>query len=607
MRFPTFSIISQAVGVLPKEDRPKIVLVSLLQVILGFMDLLGVAIIGIMGALAVTGIQSKEPGSRVFAFLEFMGLDGVELRNQVAILAIIAALVLMTRTFFSILITRKVFFFLSHRGAAISANLTSKLLSRDLLFIQSQSTQQTLFALTSGVNTLTLGVLGNATTLLSDLSLLIIIAIGLFLVDPLIAISTILIFGGLGVLLYLRFNVKAQKLGLVHSNQTIESNQEILEVLGSFRELFVRDRRNYYSKKIAKSRHKLAVSTAEMQFLPNVSKYVIESGVVLGGMIVGGIQFLIQDAAQAVAALSVFLASGTRIAPAIMRLQHSAISLRSSAGSANSTIKMIESLAGTAPIENFGFEFDVRHSGFVGSVILNNVSFKYPLKNDFAIKDVSLQVFPGEFVAIVGPSGAGKTSLVDILLGLLKVSEGEVLISGKSTVLAIQNWPGAISYVPQEIYISNASIEENVTFGYPREVVNEKNIWEALEVAQLKEFVETLPEGLATFVGERGTRISGGQRQRLGIARALFTKPKLLVLDEASSALDGPTEAELSLAFQRVRGDVTVIMIAHRLSTVRNADKVIYMEKGQIKSVGTFEEVRVSVPNFDKQAFLMGL
>ena len=601
------SVILRSLKVLPKSDKPKVIVVALLQVFLGFMDLLGVAVIGILGALAITGIQSKEPGNRVSGFLNLIGLDGVEFQKQVAVLALLAAFVLIIRTIFSVIITRKVFFFLSHRGAAISANLTSRLLSRDLLFIQSQSTQQTLFSLTTGVNSVTLGILGNATTLLADSSLLFIMAIGLFIVDPMIAVSTLGLFGGLGLILYLRMNVKAQTLGSENSTLAIQSNQQIIEVLDSYRELVVRNRRDYYSRQIAKIRHQLAETTAELQFMPNISKYVIESGVVLGAIVVSGIQFLLQDAANAVATLSVFLASGTRIAPAIMRLQHGAIALRSSVGAANTTLELIDTLSDTEPIESTTDEINVDHIGFSAEVQIEGVYLKYPTMDKYALNNVTLNILPGESVAIVGPSGAGKTSLVDVLLGVLPISSGSISISGKSPAVAISTWPGAISYVPQDITISNATLGENISLGYPIDSVNHPYLWDAIEVAQLTDFVKSLPESLETFVGERGTKISGGQRQRLGIARAMYTKPKLLVLDEATSSLDGQSESDISDAIQKLRGDVTVVMIAHRLSTVRNVDKVVYMESGKILAIGTFEEVRSKVPDFDSQAALMGL
>ena len=431
--------------------------------------------------------------------------------------------------------------------------------------------------------------------------------IGLFIVDPIIAISTLGLFGGLGLILYLRMNVKAQSLGSENSSLAIQSNQQIIEVLDSYRELVVRNRRDYYSRQIAKVRHQLAETTAELQFMPNISKYVIESGVVLGAIVVSGIQFLFQDAAHAVATLSVFLASGTRIAPAIMRLQQGAIALRSSIGSANATLEMIDSLSETQPIESTTDDVKVDHLGFGAEVLIEGAYLKYPSMDRYALTDVTLKIFPGESIAIVGPSGAGKTSLVDVLLGVLPVSRGIILISGKSPDNAISSWPGAISYVPQDVTISNASLGENVSLGYPSETVNKDYVWDALDIAQLTQFVKDLPDGLETLVGERGTKISGGQRQRLGIARALYTKPKLLVLDEATSSLDGQTESDISDAIQKLRVDVTVVMIAHRLSTVRNADKVVYMKDGAIIAAGTFEEVRAQVPDFDSQASLMGL
>jgi ABC-type bacteriocin/lantibiotic exporter with double-glycine peptidase domain len=172
---------------------------------------------------------------------------------------------------------------------------------------------------------------------------------------------------------------------------------------------------------------------------------------------------------------------------------------------------------------------------------------------------------------------------------------------------AIKLWPGAIGYVPQDVMISNGTIRQNVCLGYSSSEVEEDDIWQALEVAQLAEFIRELPEGLDTPVGDRGTKLSGGQRQRLGIARAMFTKPKLLVLDEATSSLDGTTEASISEAVHNLKGGVTIVMIAHRLSTVKESDVIHYLAKGKLEMSGTFDELRSNIPEFDKQAQLMGI
>ena len=214
---------------------------------------------------------------------------------------------------------------------------------------------------------------------------------------------------------------------------------------------------------------------------------------------------------------------------------------------------------------------------------------------------------PGTAYIITGESGAGKTTLVDALLGVLEPDLGKISISGYKPLEAIAKWPGAISYLPQDILISNGTIRENVTLGYPSEIVSDELVWNALKLAKLDVFVSGLPKGLHTYVGDRGTQISGGQRQRLGIARAMLTMPKLLVLDEATSALDGETELGITEAISDLHGKVSIIMIAHRLSTIRNADVVYYMDKGLVITKGSFDEVRKLVPDFDHQAELMGL
>ena len=249
----------------------------------------------------------------------------------------------------------------------------------------------------------------------------------------------------------------------------------------------------------------------------------------------------------------------------------------------------------------------MNYNDFSGTIKVSGISLRYPEKSRFALHDVNLEIAQGESVAIVGPSGAGKTSLVDVLLGILPVNSGEVLISGIPTLDAISKWPGAIAYVPQNVTIWDTSLMKNLTVGYPEDFTDVDSIWDALEIAQLSDFVKTLPNGLNTNVGERGAKISGGQRQRLGIARALYTRPKLLILDEATSSLDGQSEFDLSNSIQKLKGSVTVVMIAHRLSSVRFVDKVVYMEDGEIKALGDFNSVRRLIPNFEKQASLMGL
>ena len=258
-------------------------------------------------------------------------------------------------------------------------------------------------------------------------------------------------------------------------------------------------------------------------------------------------------------------------------------------------------------IENIDDTVDLVHEGFKSIIQMTNVSLTYPGKKNPAISDVTLTIPPGASVAFVGPSGAGKTTIIDVLLGVLNPDKGSVLISGLPPLLAVAKWPGAVSYVPQDVVIATGTIRENVALGYPLEYATDKLVLSALKVAHLDKFISGLSNGVDTQVGERGAKISGGQRQRLGIARAVFTHPHLLVLDEATSSLDGETEAGISDAIHSLRGSTTVVMSAHRLSTVRNVDIVVYLSEGKVLATGTFDEVRNAVPDFDRQAKLMGL
>lgn len=601
------SVIAKAIQILPRSDHPRIVAITLFQIGLGFLDLLGVAAMGVLGALAVTGVQSQQPGNRVSEVLEILGISGLSFQNQVAFLGLLAASILVFRTILSVVITKKILSFLSRRSALITSSLVARLLSQSIIKVQEKTVQETTYALTAGVTSITLGVLGSAVTVVADSSLLLIMLIGLFIVDPLIAFTTILFFGFLGLALYKIMNVRAHRLGYLNSELAVACNEKIVEVLESYRESVVRNRRDYYSRQIGAIRLRHSDVLAEMQFMPNVSKYVIESGMVVGAVFIAGAQFAMQDARHAVAALSVFLAAGTRIAPAIMRLQQSLIQIRNSMGSAMPTLEVINSLANINQIENTSDMLITNHVGFTAEIKSKAVTFTYPNKEKHALKNISFQVSAGQSIAIVGPSGAGKTTLVDVILGVLQPDNGSVLISGKIPLETIAEWPGAISYVPQDVRISNTSFRNNVALGYPTEVAVDDLVWQALEVAQLADFVRGLPQGIDTQVGERGTKISGGQRQRLGIARAVFTKPKLLVLDEATSSLDGQTEADISDSINKLKGSVTVLIVAHRLSTVRNCDQVIYMDKGEILFQGSFSQVRSAVPDFDRQAELMGL
>ncbi len=603
----TSTFLAQSLELIPRRDKKRILQLSVIQSSLGLLDLAGVASIGMLTALTVNGVQSRPPGDRVTSVLNFLQLDSFSFQVQVILLATLALGALVGRTLLSIWFARKTLRFLSRISANISSSLVSKLLAQPLLTIQKRTTSETIHSITAGVGSIILGMISVSVSLLADLSLLIVLSAGLLFLNPAIALSTLVVFGVIGYGMYWLQHKRATRLGRDFTEISIARDGRIMEVLASYRELIVRDRRKYYSKEIEKQTTSLADLQAEMSFLPQVNKYVVEITVIVGTFLISAVQFAIQDLSHAVSTLAVFSAASARIAPSVIRIQQSVLLMKSSTSSAAPTLSLIQELNHLSPDSSPSLPLDTQHRDFLGEVTVNSLNFSYTNSKKQTIQNMSFEILPGEFVAIVGPSGAGKTTLADLILGVIEPDSGEVFISGIPSNLAIKKWPGAIAYVPQDVLIVRGSVLENVSLGYPITEGTERLALQSLKIAELNDFVNQLPNGLASEMGERGAKISGGQRQRLGLARALFTNPKLLVLDEATSSLDGETEAKIARQISDLRGQTTLIVIAHRLSTVRSADKVIYMNDGLIESIGTFNEVRNAIPDFDKQAALMGL
>jgi ABC-type multidrug transport system fused ATPase/permease subunit len=601
------SVLRRCLYLLSDRDRRKLKVVVLVQLLSSFLDLLGVALIGALGALTVIGLGGGAPGDRITYFLKLLRLQDQSFQSQALILGVLAALVLVLRTVLSVVLTRKTLFFLSRRGADISEKLMLKLFNQEYLDLSKNSAQDTLYAVTTGINIMMMGVLATSITMLVDFTLLLVISAGLLFIDPVISVLTFSIFALVGFLIYRLLGVRAKNLGKTNTDLSIKSSSLILEGINSYRENLVGGKRFFLVTQINKLRSAIVDTYAEIQFMPYIGKFIIEGAVVIGGLLLCGTQFLLTDAKHAVATMAVFLMAGTRIAPAVLRIQQGAVQIKMNIGAAAPTLALLDNLA-----ENPGLSPQIDYLNqtpdtFVADIELKDVYLTYPGSSRPSLRNVELEIKHGEFIALVGSSGAGKTSLADVILGVIQPSQGSVSISGLEPREAINRWPGSIGYVPQETSIIAGTLRQNITYGFPEASISDSQVWNALKTAQLDDLVSQLPQGLDTEILEAGKSLSGGQRQRLGIARALFSSPKLLVLDEATSSLDGQTEFDISNAILSLRGDMTIITIAHRLATVRNADLVVYLDKGQILAIGDFETVRKKIPNFDNQAKLMGL
>jgi ABC-type multidrug transport system fused ATPase/permease subunit len=602
-----FTEIKKVLLLLEKKDRLKLFLVLIINSFLAFLDLIGVALIGITSAILIRGLQGLAAGDQVTRFLELLNLDGLPQQSLLILLGGSAIFFFILKTILSVYFLRRTLRYMSIRNAQISSSLVSKMLNRPVEKIFSKPIQHQIYNVTGGVERLIGGAVTSLLIIASDLVLLLVILVGLMLVDPITSIGTFFVFTGIAFLLYFLLHKRVAILNTKSAYQSIYFDQKVSEGINSFRDLFIKGGREFYVNEIRKTKMQLAGYDAEIKFIPNISKYTIEISVILGIAVIAGIQFYLFDSNRAIAVISVFLAASTRIAPAIIRLQQNVIAVKSSLSAAKPTFELIDELNGVEELERTETVITTNHADFSPRVKLSNLKFIYSDATDETIQDISLEIGEGKFIAFVGPSGGGKSTLIDLILGLLAPSSGSITISGLKPVDAIKKWPGSIGYVPQDVFVENSTVKDNICLGFNPDSVPDELVWEALQMADLSDFVKGLEGQLSYRISDAGKNLSGGQRQRLGIARALLTKPKIVIFDEATSALDAETENRVSESILKLTGECTVIFIAHRLSVVRSADMIYYIDKGKIVSQGSFEELRKLNADFNNQANFMGI
>ena len=593
-------IVRMCFKLVSRQEIFKLKLVALAQFGLSVVDLLSVAALGLVGSLTVYGIQSKDAEGNILAILRFLSLDSLAFQSQVGIIGGLAASMLVVRTIISSFIQFKTLRFLSLRSATITTRLISKLLNQKLNEINKRTSQENLFAVTTGVHLVTVGVIGTIVGIFSDISLLLVLVFGLMTLDPSTSIFTAVYFSVLGFILYFFSHRRAQIWARQETVLNINGNSKILEALFSFREMYTKGRKGWYHNQIARSRYEIAINQAKLSFLPNVSKYVLEIGLVVGGLSISAVQFLIKDASAAIASVSIFVVAAGRVAPAVLRLQQSLVVIKQNISGAKVTLDLIQEYGSSEDLSD-DMPFDLIHDGFLAAISIQNINFRFDGKEKDFFSNFSLEVHAGEFIGLIGPSGSGKTTLVDLLLGILSVNSGQIEIAGKKPNEAIRMWPGAIAYVPQEVFLIQGSILQNVTLGYDNSDIDVSRVEQCLKQAELWGYVSGLPRGVNSEIGERGSNLSGGQRQRIGIARALYSNPKLLILDEATSALDWETEKDINDTLLKFKGEKTIVVIAHRLASIVRADRLIYLDKGTVVADGTIEAVRAKVASFDRQ------
>ena len=441
-------------------------------------------------------------------------------------------------------------------------------------------------------------------TLLGEaLSFVTVIAV-LAVAQPVIAVIALAYLGLLGAFLYFWVTRRSRQAGAVNLRYSLSSSRLITEMIGALKEVTLRNKLDEVSEVVRENRRHATRARSNAIFLGQVPRYVLESGLVGGFVIVGIAGFLMDGIAGATTAVALFALAGFRIAPSVVRFQSILSQMTVATPHAEAVLEEIRS--SEAGVSHLADRPALPLPDEPATLTLNRVGFRYAPDLPEVIRDVDVEIRFGSSVAFVGSSGAGKSTIIDLILGLIEPTAGDIAIDGTSLSDVTTAWRGRVGYVPQEVSLFDATIAQNVALSW-RGGIDEDRVIDSLKRAQLLDFVMGRDGGIHARVGERGLSLSGGQRQRLGIARALYSDPLVLVMDEATSALDTATEAAVSASIRALHGSLTVITVAHRLATVLDADRIFFMRNGLVAAQGTFDELVAVEPEFANQARLAGL
>lgn len=589
----------------PKE-RSKWVFLTLLRSLLAILDVAGVLAIGFV--LTSTAIFLTE-GSSPDRVLQFGGLSIPAVTAQTLPwvgLAILSAFLL--KAVLSIKIIKTTAHFVATIEAKAALAIATRVFGSGLEQARLRSREEMSFAIQFGSPAAFNGLLNSTSTLIAEGSLFVLISLGFLTVDPWATVSAVIYFGAVGLAIHYFIGTLMQRAGTQATESTIRANAAIGDLIAVFRELIVIGRRDTYIQKIYKSRVSAAESVANQIYLNGMPRYIIETALLVGVASFILSQALMADIVSAAGTVGVFLAGGFRITAAMLPLQSALLSIKGILPMAD---KAHELLSG--PSSTFGNPKNqattlqsLADSAYESPVTVNfrNVSFSYSNSAHPTLKNLSLEIRAGQQVAFIGPSGAGKSTIADLICGVLSPTQGVVTLSGGERKLE-DGGDYSVSYVPQKPGLVTGTIAENVALGITLDNLDEDRVWDAIERAHLGNVVRSLPDGIRSSLGNYQDGLSGGQIQRLGLARALYSRPGLLVMDEATSALDAESEAEVAKALDEMRGEVTVVLIAHRLNTVQRADQVFLVHEGEIAGSGKFQDLRKQDPSIERLVQLM--
>lgn len=560
-----------------KQKKELLILTILLAIGLGF-EMLGLGVlIPVVSILLTDDIATKFPA--LVPVLRFLGNPDKQ-HLVIIVMAFLVFIYLAKSTFLLFLSWRQ-----SKFAADLSADLSKRLfagyLYQPYAFHLDRNSSEFLRNIKDEIYQFTY--VSQAVIALSlELSVIVGAVLMLFLVEPFGALMITLSFLLLAGVYYKLFQRRIFQWGQKRQVYDEQINKHLMHGFGGIKELKLTGRTGHFIELFKGVNNSKAVITTKQITLQQIPRLYLELlGVIgLAGLIIS-VTLQGKPLDTLIPVIGLFVAAAFRMIPSANRVMGFLQSIRYAQPVVDLLYDEFKMMDKVQP-ENVTDTHETVAKEFKDNIEVKDLSFKYPNASDNIFNRISLKINKGESIGIVGMSGAGKSTLVDLILGLLSPTDGQIMADGVNISHNIRNWQNQIGYVPQNVYLSDESLKQNIAFGIPKDKIDQEKIDLAVRAAQLVDFVNDQPEGLDTFVGERGVRISGGQRQRIGIARALYYVPGLLVFDEATSALDNKTETEVMEVINALKGSRTILIIAHRLSTIESCDKVFELSKGSV-------------------------
>jgi len=473
-------------------------------------------------------------------------------------------------------------------GADLSINIYRRTLYQEYEVHVSRNSSEVINSIITKTGTVIGGVISPILNLISSIILLVGIMGALFIINPIIALSASIGFALLYwlVIRYTKTHLKDNSKTIAdQSTQMIKSLQE---GLGGIRDVLIDGSQQFYCKLYRNADLPLRQASGNNVFIGGSPRYAMEA---IGMTLIAGLAYLITQQEDgmvtAVPVLGALALGAQRLLPALQQAYASYSKIKSSKSSFEDVLNLLDQL-----LPEYADQPLPKPISFVKEIKLNNLNFRYIEDSSWVLKNVNLSLKKGSRIGFIGATGSGKSTLLDIIMGLLPPTEGGLIIDNQ--IINTQNrraWQAHIAHVPQNIYLSDSTIEENIAFGIEKEKIDHQRVKKAAQQAQIAQLIEQWKDGYQTFVGERGVRLSGGQRQRIGIARALYKQANVLIFDEATSALDNETEQAVMDAIEGLNKEVTILIIAHRLTTLKDCDKIIKLEKDYAVRIGSYEEV----------------